>query len=182
MPPATRNVTPGPSAPVNHNATMASNSVATADLQSHRNVVNWREKNHQTPKRGGSELLDEGERDRKKAKVDLRTMVGGINGPKRTNREEKDKKRNRRRRKKKNLSTVDSVQHQERHPSVSTLSAGPAAESMTQSTIASIAETASVAEMISEDEQPTYSVCEIPGFFIVCLIGLLYQVIRQGEG
>jgi len=165
MPPATRNVTPGPSAPVNPNATMSSNASATSALSSHANMVSKRERHHQTPKRGGSELFER-EGDRKKPKMDLRTVVGGINESQQTDREQKERTRKRRRRKKKNL-FADSVQHHERHYSVSTLSGVPGAESATQSTVASIRETASAVEMTSEDEQPTYSVCELSGYFIV---------------
>ena len=176
MPPAARNVTPGPSALVSRNATMGSHfTSATSGLQSNTNVVNRREK--LTPKRGGSELLDEGERDRKKPKIDLRAIVGGINEPQQTDGEGGEKTRKRGRKKKKNLFTVsaDSVQRQERHRSVSTLSAGPAAESTTQSTVASILET--------EDEQPD-SVCELLGcFYSLCLmIEPLFKSSDKGKG
>ena len=98
--------------------------------------------------------------------MDLRTVVGGINESQKTDREQKERTRKRRRRKKKNL-FADSVQHHERHYWVSTLSGVPGAESATQSTVASIRETASAVEMTSEDELPTYSVCELSSYFIV---------------
>ncbi len=150
MPSLTRNATPGPSTLVALGGTVNSNGSAGTVLQSQTNAVNQKERDkNYVFKRPSSETPDEGQKDKKRSKID-RVGSSGTNGFESTSAREKDKKKRRRRRRKRfSIVPPDVTQNFERQRSPPVLSS--------QIITASYDKSSSVATV----EALTYSVCEL---------------------